>query len=85
MGYFIAITGHPKAMGIMGNHETAVRNENGQHLSSLVAKPTNPEMFFTAKFVYGNVMYMVWGVRRCRMLICILWEICIIKLISIFN
>ena len=53
--------------------------------TSLVAKHTNPEMFFTARFFYGNVMYMVWGVRKCRMLICILWAICIIKLISIFN
>ena len=52
---------------------------------SLVAKHTNPEMFFTARFFYGNVMYMVCGVRKCRMLICILWAICIIKLISIFN
>ena len=46
----------------------------------------NPEMFFTARVVFnGNVMYMVWGVGECRTLICILWAIFVIKLISIFN
>ena len=52
---------------------------------SPLAKHTYPKMFFTARFFNGNVMYMVCGVRKWRMLICILWVICIIKLISIFN
>ena len=52
---------------------------------SPLAKHANPEMFFTASFFIGNVMYMVWGVNKCRMLICILWAIFIIKLINIFN
>ena len=42
---------------------------------SPVAKHTNTKMFFTAGFFYGNVMYMVWRVRKCRMLICILLAI----------
>ena len=71
-----------------GHSKGSLRNVRLMAIStacSLVAKHTNPEMFFTARFFYGNVMYMVWGVRKCRMLICILWAICIIKLISIFN
>ena len=55
------------------------------HLPLLYMQCVNPEMFFTARFLNGNVMYMVWGVGKCRMLICILWAICIIKIISIFN
>ena len=55
-------------------------------LQLLSTQCINPEMFFTARFFfYRNVMYMVWGVRKCRMLICILWAICIIKQICIFN
>ena len=41
------------------------------HISPL-AKHTNPAMFFTAVFFNGNAVYTVWGVRKCRMPICIL-------------
>ena len=48
------------------------------HLPLLYMQCVNPEMIFTARFFNGNVMDMVWGVGKCRTLICILWAFCII-------
>ena len=48
------------------------------HLPLLYMQCVNPEMIFTARCFNENVMDMVWGVGKCRMLICILWAFCII-------